>query len=188
MQLDFRRPPLYHFRKQIRRLRIIEQIKNDFNEQETDKYGYKNALMNQFFVVHLVAMLQAHLQYLVSYHYEDPKSVLKRSKLTYCNKRQYKKAINNFGSPSKNKINDLFRIVFMKKNVMASVCAGTLSNAETLAVLKEILTCRHKFAHTGMNNGAPINNDKVQSYRNFVIEFAESFDEVVITALYSSND
>ncbi|MBT2949498.1 hypothetical protein PO25_16555 [Vibrio anguillarum] len=185
MQLDFRRPPLYHFKKQVRRLGVIGQIKNDFVTFETDKYGYKSALMNQFFVVQIVAMLQAHIEYLVCYHYEDPNNSNLRLKPSYCNKKQFLKVLNSFGSPSANQIDRMFQIVFSKKNIMSEVCAGELSNEDTIDTLKQLLAYRHTFAHTGSGVSTPLDDSRVRYYREFVLDFAESLDNAVHSLLYS---
>ena len=187
MQLDFRRPPLYHFKKQLKRLGVIGQIKNDFVTFETDKHGYKSALMNQFFIVQLVAMLQAHIEHLVRFHYKFPNGNI-RLNPNYCNKKHFLKTLNSFGSPSANQIDRMFQTIFRKKNIMSKVCAGALTNKETLETLKKMLSYRHTFAHTGDSVSTPLDDLIVQHYREFVLNFAESLNNIVYSLLYNSKD
>ncbi|MFA0187780.1 HEPN domain-containing protein, partial [Vibrio splendidus] len=186
MQLDFRRPPLYHFKKQIRRLRVIEQIKNDVKKDDADKYGYKNVVMNQFFIVQLVALWQAHIEYLVTFHFDDPLNRYPQLKSTFSNKKEYKKALNSFGTPGENGINRLIDRVFNITEIMSEVRAGELSNHDTLQTLKEILKCRHEVAHTGRCYSVKLDDQLIRDYRAFILNLADSFDSEIYSKLYSS--
>ena len=186
MQLDFRRPPLYHFKKQIRRLNVIEQIKTDVKKNDADRYDYKNTIMNQFFIVQLVALWQAHIEYLVSFHFDDPLNRYPHIKSNFANKKEYKKALSNFGSPSKNGINRFFERVFNQIDIMTEVQVGELSNHETLQKLKKILNYRHEIAHSGRCYSIQLNDDLIREYRTFILDLAESFDSRIYFRIYGS--
>lgn len=163
---------------------VIEQIKNDIRKEGINKSDYKNHLMNQFSIVQLIALWQGHLEYLVTFHFDDPLKKNPKLKATFSNSKKYKAALNNFGTPGKNGINKLIDNIFNIPDIMSGVNVGGLSNEETLNTLKLILNCRHEVAHTGKSFTVPLNDTLIKDYRLFILELAESFNNEINSLLY----
>ncbi|ELA7934852.1 TPA: hypothetical protein NG558_004563 [Vibrio parahaemolyticus] len=179
MELDFRRPPVYHFKKRLRRISIIKHVSTDLKENECSRYEYKDAVLNQFYVLSMVALWQGHIEYTVDYYLENMIKGESNSRLLSVIEERKNKVISQFNTPNVERINLVFKELFNIPRLFKRLSSQGLSNKATREKLDLILKCRHEIAHTAFCTSVALTEETRVDFKEFVIELAENLDAVL---------
>ncbi|EKA4470917.1 hypothetical protein AKH05_23095 [Vibrio parahaemolyticus] len=179
MELDFRRPPVYHFKKRLRRISTIKQISADLKVNECSRYEYKDAVLNQFYILSMVALWQSHIEYTVKYYLENMLKGEQNPRLLSVIEARNNKVISQFNTPSAEKINLVFKELFNIPHVFKGLSSQGLNNKATKAKLELILDCRHEIAHTAFCTSVVLTEEVRIDFKEFIIELAENLELVL---------
>ncbi|WP_229613444.1 HEPN domain-containing protein [Vibrio parahaemolyticus] len=179
MELDFRRPPVYHFKKRLRRISIIKHISTDLKDNECNRYEYKDAMLNQFYILSMVALWQAHIEYTAEYYLENMVKGESNSRLLSVVEERKNKVIKQFNTPNVEKINLMFKELFNIPHLFKRLSSQGLSSKDTREKLDLILKCRHEIAHTAFCTSVALTEETRVDFKEFIIELAENLDSVL---------
>ena len=179
MKIDFRRPPVYHFKKRLRRISSIKQISTDLRVNNCRQYEYKDALLNQFYILSMVALWQSHIEYTVKYHLENMVNSEQNLRLLSIIDERKNKVIRQFNTPSVDSINMVFKELFNIPQVFNRLSSQGLSNKATKEKLKLILNCRHEIAHTAFCTSVELTEDVRLDFKKFIIDLAENLESAL---------
>ncbi|PMM08988.1 hypothetical protein BCT62_14240 [Vibrio splendidus] len=179
MELDFRRPPVYHFKKRLRRISIIQKISTDLKVNECIRYEYKNAILNQFYVLSMVALWQGHIEYTAKYYLENMLKGDRNPRVLSVIEERKNKVLSQFNTPGSEKINLVFKELFNFPHVFKRLSSQGLTNKATKDKLDLILGCRHEVAHTAFCTSVVITEEVRLDFKEFIIELAESLESVL---------
>ncbi|QCU74466.1 HEPN domain-containing protein [Pseudoalteromonas distincta] len=180
MELDFRRPPVYHFKKRLRRINVIKHISTDIRVNECSKYQYKDAVLNQFYILSMVALWQGHIEYTTKYYLENMLKGEKNSRLLSVVHERKNKIIRQFNTPSAESINTVFKELFNIPKVFKGLSSQGLDNKATKDKLELILDCRHEIAHTAFCTSVELTEEVRLDFKDFIIELAENLEQVLV--------
>lgn len=179
MELDFRRPPVYHFKKRLRRISVIKHISTDLRVNECRQHEYKDAILNQFYLLSMVALWQGHIEYTVEYHLENMMKGEENTRILSVLDERKNRVIKQFNTPGIEGINLVFKELFNIIKISNRLSSQGLSNKETKEKLNLILDCRHEIAHTAFCISAELTEEVRMDFKAFIIELAENLESIL---------
>ena len=180
MELDLRRPPVYHFKKRLRRISIIKHISTDLKDSDSRRFEYKEALLNQFYILSMVALWQGHIEYTAQFHFENMLNGEQNERMLEVLKERKSRVFRLFNTPGVEGINTVFKELFNICKVTNRLTSQGLDNKKTKEKLKLILDCRHEIAHTSSCTSVVLTEEVRMDFKTFIIELAGSLESVLM--------
>ncbi|EKJ5338476.1 HEPN domain-containing protein, partial [Vibrio vulnificus] len=173
------KPPFFIFRKNLYRVSVVHKISDDLKANDCAQFEYKNMLLNQSYLVYMVALWQGYIENLATYYFECVIYGESNPSILSVMKSKHDLTVKRFNTPSADGINTVFNELFGIKKISDYLDVDGVGNKETKKQLNKILNCRHEIAHTAFCKSSVLNNELLLEYRSFLLKLAVSLEEIL---------
>ncbi|GHX03229.1 hypothetical protein VCSRO2_3619 [Vibrio cholerae] len=180
------KPPFFIFRKNLYRVSVVHKISDDLKANDCAQFEYKNMLLNQSYLVYMVALWQGYIENLATYYFEFVIYGESNPSILSVMKSKHDLTVKRFNTPSADGINTVFNELFGIKKISDYLDVDGVGNKETKKQLNKILNCRHEIAHTAFCKSSVLNNELLLEYRSFLLKLAVSLEEILKDKLNGS--
>ncbi|MDW1591742.1 MULTISPECIES: HEPN domain-containing protein [unclassified Vibrio] len=180
------KPPFFIFRKNLYRISVVHKISDDIKVNDCAQFEYKNMLLNQSYLVYMVALWQGYIENLATYYFEIVVYEESNPSILSVMKSKHDVTISRFNTPSADGINTVFNELFGIKKISDYLDVDGVGNKETKKRLNQILKCRHEIAHTAFCKSAELNNQLLLEYRSFFLKLAVNLEGILQDKLNGS--
>ncbi|KZN45942.1 HEPN domain-containing protein [Pseudoalteromonas luteoviolacea] len=181
-----KKTPFHNFRKNLYRIDVIHKISEDLKQNDCDQLDYKGLLLNQAYLIYMVASWQGFVENLAKRYFTFVVYDTKNKAVLKVMEQKMERSIAGFNTPSANGINTLFKEVFGLDNIMSQITSGELDNKKTKKKLNTLLNCRHEIAHEAFCKSDELTDDILISYRKFLLNLAVNLEDTLIKELGES--
>ncbi|WPC73049.1 HEPN domain-containing protein [Vibrio porteresiae] len=178
--------PFYSFRKNLYRADVIHDISADLKEHNCSQYDYKNTLLNQAYIIYMVASWQGYVENLVEFYFNFVAYDLDNPSIRKVMQNKLEKSKRGFNTPGANGINTIILEVFGLNKISDMFSVDKLGSKKTKKILDDLLTCRHEIAHEARCTSESLTNDRLVFYRSFLLKLAKNLDELLMDNLDGS--
>ncbi len=140
--------PLHIFSKRLKSISSVQRIAEDIDRLEVFSADLKKYYLHQSYIIYLVATWQIFIEYLASDCFDEIMSFRDTYPFRDKLKSDFDKAKKQFNTPNTKNINALIEVATGKKKIIDKCKWPNFSNEKVKYRLSQILSIRHKVAHT----------------------------------------